>query len=319
MPNKNITKFTAFVIFAGSLCLVSAGCGAFSPNGAAKTSVSEDFSEPKTVGKLESPELNEASGLAASKCQPDVYWTHNDSGDDAFIFAINGKGGHLGTWKVAGATNVDWEDIEAIKDKGGKCFIYIGEIGDNDRERSEGTVYRVAEPNVSDSARNSSRKDPLETNAADALRFEYPDSRHDAETLLVHPVSGDIYVLSKRTDGPSEIYKLKPDFSAANSQVAVKLGEIAVPAVPNGLLTSGDISSDGKHVVLCDYFAGYELTLPAAAKNFDEIWQQKPARIDIGKRDTGEAIAYSIDGNTIIAISEKKNTPVIQVQRKPLK
>lgn len=317
MPNKNITKFKAFVIFVAMLSTALTSCNSFSRSGSAQTPVSQEFGEPRTVGRLESPELNEASGLAASKCQPKVYWTHNDSGDDAFIFAISGEGDHLGIWKVAGATNIDWEDIEAIKDKGGNCFIYIGEIGNNDRARSGGTVYRLAEPKADDMARNSSQKDPIETNTVDALRFEYPDSRHDAETLLVHPVTGDIYVLSKRTNGPSGIYKLKPDFSATDPQVAVKLGEIAVPAVPNGLLTSGDISSDGKRVALCDYFSGYELTLPMTAKDFDEIWQQKPVRFDIGKRDTGEAIAYSIDGNTVVAVSEKKNTPVIQVQRKP--
>lgn len=319
MQYKTITKFIAIVIFTGLNCFALISCGSFSPNGSAQTPVSQEFGEPTTVGRLESPELNEASGLAASKCQPDVYWTHNDSGDDAFIFAISGKGDHLGTWRVTGASNVDWEDIEAIKDKGGKCFVYIGEIGNNDRERSGGTVYRIAEPKVDDAAKDSSRKNPLETEPAQALRFEYPDSRHNAETLLVNPVSGDIYVLTKRTDGPAGIYKLSSNFAAAKLQTAVKVGEIAVPAVPNGLLTGGDISSDAKRVILCDYFAGYELTLPANAKNFDEIWQQKPARINIGKRDTGEAIAYSIDGNTIVAISEKKNTPVIHVQRKASK
>lgn len=319
MQYKTITKFAAIVIFTALSCFALIGCGSFSPNGAAQVPGNEDFSEPKTVGKLESTDLSEASGLSASKCQENVYWTHNDSGDEAFIFAISGKGDHLGTWRVTGAKNIDWEDIEAIKDRGGKCFVYIGEIGDNDRERSGGTIYRIAEPKVDNAAKDSSRKDPLETELTQAQRFEYPDSRHNAETLLVNPVSGDIYVLTKRTDGPAGIYKLSSNFTSAEMQTAVKVGEIAVPAVPNGLLTGGDISSDGKRVILCDYFAGYELTLPANAKTFDEIWQQKPLRVNIGKRDTGEAIAYSIDGNTIVAISEKKNTPVIHVQRKPSK
>ena len=47
--------------------------------------------------------INESSGIAASRCQKNIFWVHNDSGDDAFIFAINAAGDDLGTWKIPGA------------------------------------------------------------------------------------------------------------------------------------------------------------------------------------------------------------------------
>ena len=97
--------------------------------------------------------------------------------------------------------------------------------------------------------------------------------------------------------------------------VAQKVADLTVPNVPNGQLTGGDISPDGRRVVLCDYSWGYELQLPAGAKNFDEIWNTKPDRIDLGKLPQSEAIAYMSDGSTIIATSEKKHPPIVEVRR----
>jgi hypothetical protein len=38
--------------------------------------------------------------------------------------------------------------------------------------------------------------------------------------------------------------------------------------------------------------------------------------VELGERKQGEAICYTADGKAIIATSEKKNSPVIKVERK---
>lgn len=318
MPKRNITKFAAFVILAVAFGVFSASCSFFSPDGRAQSSPDEEkapYGEPKVVGKLESDEIKESSGLTASKCQPDVFWTHNDSGDEAFLYAIDSKGRNRGTWKVAGAENDDWEDIASYKDASGKCVLFVGEIGNNARTRSERAVYRVAEPMVKPEDAAYTKKNPGTTEQSEKLVFNFPDSPHDAETLMIHPSSGDIYVVSKGVSGPAGVYKINPRFGSAEAQRAEKIADISVPAVPNGLLTGGDISPDGKRVVVCDYFAAYELVLPAGARNFDEIWKQKPLRLETGKREIGEAIAFAADGKSVVLTSEKKNSPVIEVKR----
>jgi hypothetical protein len=316
MSKKTITKFSSFVIFFALVCSIFSGCFAAFPtenDNSAARKVSPDWLAPNVVGRIESGEITESSGIAPSRCQPDVLWTHNDSGDDAFIYAINPKGERKGTWKIPNARNIDWEDIAAFKDKNGACFLYIGEIGNNELKRSEFVVYRVREPQVSDENKSSSKKDPLATEDAEAIRFSYPDGTHNAETLMVQPQTGDIYVLTKQVSQPAGVYKL-----AANSQNerSEKIAEITVPAIPNGLLTGGDISPDGRRVVVCDYFSAYELILPNSASNFDEIWKQTPLVIELGKREIGEAVGFSADGNSIFATSEKKNSPVIEVKKK---
>lgn len=318
--NKTIPKILLFVIFASGLGLFLAGCSAVSSRGTnnnrSSDKISKDYARPQVVGTITAKEIKESSGIAASPCQPDVLWTHNDSGDGAFIYALNKKGESLGTFSVSNAENVDWEDIAAVRDKQGACFLYIGDIGNNTRERDVFTIYRLKEPQVSAAGKDSGRKDPQLTEPAGAIRFEYPDLRRDAETLMVHPATGDIYILSKRLSDSSGVYKLAAGYSFDKPNKLEKIADLTVPAIPNGLLTGGDIAPDGRRVIVCDYFSGYELILPEKAKNFDEIWKQKPQIVELGEREQGEAVGYAADGNSIFATSEKKNSPLIEARKK---
>ncbi|HEY0051242.1 MAG TPA: hypothetical protein VGB68_18245 [Pyrinomonadaceae bacterium] len=302
------------MIFSACLSISSNDSESKKTGSAADNQKTGDYKEPKIVGTIDSDEISESSGLVNSPCQPDVLWTHNDSGGSAFIFALDKTGKKLATFKVGGAKNIDWEDL-AIRKEQSECFLYIGEIGNNSRSRGEFAVYRVKEPSLS-GKKESSKKKPLSTETAEAVKFEYPELRHDAETLLVHPGSGDIYVLTKRLSGASAVYKLKAGFDLNKTNTLEKIADFAVPAIPNGLLTGGSISPDGKRVVVCDYFAAYEIVLPKQAKNFDEIWKQKPQKIELGQRAQGEAIAYAADGKAIYATSEEKGSPLIEVKRK---
>lgn len=306
-----IAKFSIFVIF---VCLF-AGCSDLSSNSDA-TAHSSRYAQPKVVGTIESKDVTESSGIAASRCQSNVFWTHNDSGDEAFIYAFDSSGKSLGTWKIPNAENKDWEDIAAFKDKAGKCFIYIGETGNNKLKRDKFGVYRVAEPVVTPPDADSDRKNPLLTASADFIQFTYPDSDHDAETLMVHPVSGYIYVVTKLVSGPAGVYRLKPTFGDTNPQKAERVADLSVPAVPNGFLTGGDISPDGRRVIICDYSQAYEFSLPDGDSDFEDIWKQPAERIDLGKRKGGESICYSVDGTAIYATSEGRKPPVIEVKSK---
>ncbi len=292
---------------------LSFGCNYVSSNDNSKTQIIDDnlkYKLPKIVGTIDSKEINESSGIVASRCQKNVLWTHNDSGDDAFIFAINEKGKQLGTWKITDAKNYDWEDIATIKDEKGNCFLYLGDIGNNKLNRSEMTIYRVKEPKTSDSIKDSSKKNPNKTESAEAIKFKYTEGNQDAETLLVNPKTNEIYVLTKVLVGASEVFKI------GKNGKADKIAEFSVPALPNGFLTGGEISPDGTKIVICDYFNAYEIVLPKKAKNFDEIWKETVVTISLGERKQGEAICYSADGKSIYATSEKKNSPLIMVEKK---
>ncbi len=315
MSNKTIAKFSAFVISVALLGIFFSACSSVSSTGVENEAVSH-FGPPVVIGTIKSPDITESSGIAASRCQNGVLWTHNDSGDDAFIFAINLKGDSLGTWKVPNGQNIDWEDIAAYKDNRGKCFIYIGEIGDNKAKREEHAIYRIAEPVVTPDAARSSRQAPLTAPGTSVIRFSYPERNSDAETLMVNPKNGDIYVITKRISGPAGVFRIKPEFERADPVKAEKVAELSVPAIPNGFLTGGDISPDGRHVIICDYTQAYEYTLPKNAVDFDEVWKQTPESVDRGQLKQGEAVCYNVDGTAIFLTSEGKNSPLIEVKRK---
>jgi len=320
MSQKTITKFFIFVISFSLISLIFSACSSASSSEKTNAANSNkkspsDYAAPQTIGKIESGEVTESSGIVASRCNENALWTHNDSGNQNLIYALNIKGEHLGAWRVTGSKNKDWEGVGTFQNAKGECFLYLGDIGNNARARGELIIYRVKEPRISQKNKSADKNNPETTEAAEAIKINYPDFRHDAETLIVHPNTGDIYILTKRISGAAGVYRLKANYATDKTNTLEKIGDFSVPAIPNGFLTGGDVSADGKRVVICDYFNAYEIMLPENAKKFDEIWQQKPVVIQLGERQQGEAICYSLDGESIFATSEKKNSPIIEVKR----
>lgn len=277
-------------------------------------SVAFAYGPPVRLATIANPAINESSGLVASRTSAGAYWTHNDSGDGPFIYALDTRGESLGVFKVSGANARDWEDIAAGPGpQRNRSYLYIGDIGDNDHARADVVVYRIPEPQLKPSDENSTKKRPQTTEPAEAIRLVYPDGKHDAEALMVHPASGNLYIVTKVAFANPAVYEAPTPLTAGQPITMKKIGEVHVPSIFGGAITGGSISPDGRRVALCDYFQGYELVLPAANKNFADIWKQKMTGFDLGKREQGESITYRLDGNAVLATSEGKSPPLIQV------
>ncbi|MCH8980718.1 hypothetical protein IH922_01720, partial [candidate division KSB1 bacterium] len=154
-----------------------------------------EFGDRLDLGLINNDSLNEVSGLAASRKNSNVLWTHNDSGDENRVFAIDANGKHLGTFLIEGAEARDWEDIAVGPGPiAGKQYLYIGDIGDNLSQFEIKHIYRVMEPEV------NCDQPPLDAtlSGVEAISFQYPDGKRDAETLMVDPLTKDIYIVSKR-------------------------------------------------------------------------------------------------------------------------
>jgi hypothetical protein len=130
------------------------------------------------------PELSEASGVAASRRTPGMFWMHNDSGEP-MLFAVDAAGTVKGRVRVTGAALVDWEDVAVGPCAAGTC-LYLADIGDNEANRPQVTVYRVAEPSPADAA----------TARVETFHATFPDGPHDAESLFVTKDAG-VYVITK--------------------------------------------------------------------------------------------------------------------------
>jgi hypothetical protein len=280
-------------------------------------SVKQTYGPPRTVGTIKNPSINESSGLVASRSLPGAYWTHNDSGDGPFIYAVDVSGEPRGVWRVAGAEAIDWEDMASgpgpVRDK---WYLYIGDIGDNNSTRSTIVVYRIPEPKLTVGYRRSTKSRPLLTETAEAISLRYPDGSHDAETLLIQPGSGNLYIINKVAFGNPTVYEAAAPLNGDRTITMKRVGQLKVPSLFGGIITGGSVSPDGHRVALCDYFQGYEIVLPEKSGNFDDIWKQRLMSFDFGKRKQGEAIAYRLDGRALLGTSEGKFSPLIQVVRK---
>jgi len=159
---------------------------------------------PEPFARIASEAVREASGLVASRRHPGVYWTHNDSGDRARVFAIGLDGRVRGEFQVEGARNVDWEDI-ATDDAGN---LYLADCGNNLNVRKDLVVYRVAEPDDVESG------GILRVQSRHAFRYAdqkvFPDMacfNFDAEGLFW--MEGDLWILTKhRTTRGTRLYRL---------------------------------------------------------------------------------------------------------------
>jgi len=276
----------------------------------------ETYGPATRLAVLKDPAIKESSGLVASRSTPGLFWTHNDSGDGPFIYGFDSRGGRKGVWRVTDASARDWEGIAAGPGpKRNQNYLYIGDIGDNRQQRSEIVVYRVPEPTITASDSSSTKNKPRLTESAEAIRLRYPNGKHDAETLMVHPVTGSLFIVTKVAIVNPGIYEASGPVSSGRLIMLKRLGELKIPSLFGGIITGGDISPDGRRVALCDYMQGYEIVLPDGAA-LNTIWSQPLSPIELGQRKQGEAIAYRLDGKALLATSEGSPAPLIQVLRR---
>jgi hypothetical protein len=282
----------------------------------------DGYNSPVHLANLENQSIKESSGIAASRQNTNILWTHNDSGDGPFVYAFDRQGKHRGVWQVASAKATDWEDMAVGPGpERGQSYLYLGDIGDNSKNRNEIVVYRVAEPRITQSDSTSTVQNPRVTEPADVIRLKYPDGKFDAESLMVHPTTGDLYIITKIRGAAAGVYKLKAPLPVIGVSTLVRIGEVRLSDMFVGWFTGADISPDGHRVALCDYLGAGELVLPnKSAIAFDEIWHGTPIPVEIGDyrgvRRQGEAICYSADGRALLATSEGSPCPLIELTRR---
>jgi hypothetical protein len=238
--------------------------------------------------RLEDPRIVESSGMALSRRHPAVLWTHNDSGDDARLFAVGPDGRTLATLTLAGVEARDWEAMAAGHDDRGRPALFVGDIGDNNGVWPEVAVYRVGEP--------AELRDA--TVAATRYRLRYADGPHDAEALLVDPRGNRLYVATKDVAGGG-LYRAPARLASDQVNVLRRVARVP-PAVTDGAFGPG-----GRGFVLRDYQGAYVYAAPG----------RRVGAFELPLQYQGESIAVSADGRSVLAGSEG---PASEIWRVPL-
>ncbi|MCT9091801.1 WD40 repeat domain-containing protein [Streptomyces sp. ASQP_92] len=239
---------------------------------------------------IKDPRIKESSGLAASRAHPGVYWTHNDSGDGAYLYAVDGKTGRtLARITLTGVGHP--RDVEAIS-LGPDGDLCVGDIGDNlDGSWSHVWIYRFPEPaQLTDQTVKATQYD-----------VRYADGPRNAEALMVHPRTGRVYIASKRESGGG-LYEGPATLSTAGPNVFRRVGE--VPWV-----TDGAFSPDGTKLALRGYFALAEYAWKGGAAPLGD-WHAVPGTPVQGQ---SESVTYTTDGTALMVGSEGADSEVARV------
>jgi hypothetical protein len=245
-----------------------------------------EFAEGVLQGVLEHEEINEASGLVASQRNPGIFWTHNDSGDTTRIFALSAQGENRGVWMLEGVSARDWEDIAIGPGPvDSLSYLYVGDIGDNVAQYDLVRIYRLPEPAVADDATGGVVQD------VETIICRYEDGARDAEGLLVDPIDGRIYIVTKRE--PSvRLYRLV-DLDGYRAGDTALLEYVAtLDSITQ--VTAADISVDGQEILLKNYFSVYYWQ--RGTDDLDVALSRPPVVLPYTIEPQGEAIAWGEGG-----------------------
>ena len=204
-------------------------------------------------------ELDESSGLAASRAHPGVLWTIEDSEAGPYLFATDTLGRDLGTWQVVGIENWDWEAISRGPCPGGTC-LHIADTGDNSRSRDHVAIYRIREPDPAAAGRR--------VRDAEKLTVRYPAGAHDVEALVVTPTQ-DLLLVSKGGDGGAHLFRVPAAaWKSKGTATAEALGTLPLP--PGGSfvswVTDAALAPDGRRVAVRTYADVYFFELAAGGR-----------------------------------------------------
>lgn len=260
--------------------------------------------EPKLrlLANLRDTTITESSGLAVSRRHPGIIWTHNDSGGLPALYATDRTGASIACVTILGAKNVDWEDIAVGPDE----MIYIGDFGDNGRSRSDTAIYGLLEPPLNTALRDQQ----LAGGPAARYPFEYPDGHHDCETLLVHPVSGAIYLVTKEPSGESGVYRYPMPLQRERKVTLERIAAVrfSLPLSFRGqpvgrLATGGAFSPDGSRVAIRSYAECFEWTI-GKGQTLEQALAGRPRRIPVPLLGQFESLCYTADGRALLTTSE---------------
>ncbi len=245
--------------------------------------------------------IREASGLAASEADPARWFTINDSGGEATIYAFTTEGRYEGESPVAGAINRDWEALSAgpCTLGAGRCF-YVADIGDNRRQRGDVRVTMVPEPVPGAS---------VGVRALWTLRYGDGEA-HDAEALLVHPVSAALLILTKSEDGLAGLWSLPRQ---PGEGTLTRVGTLDLSARPTWQRRVTDAAwSPGGDTVAIRTYGPLLLFTPDPCVG-QAWWEASPMELRTGHLAQAEAVAWAADG-ALLTVSEGRPMPMVRLR-----
>ena len=240
-----------------------AAAGGFACTAAAQSTWRElPALEARRTGVFAQPDLSESSGVAVSRRRAGLLWSLSDSGNDASLHASDTTGRDLGTVRVAGAENRDWEALAAGPCPGGTC-LYIADTGDNGARQTSVRLYRVVEPQAGGNLPRSVR--------AETLRLRHREGAQDVEAMFVD-ADGGVHLISKGRHGPVRHWRVDPGAWRTGTAVLEARGTLPIAPDPGRgrLVTDAALAPGGTRAAVRTYREIFFFHLTAAGRLLPE-------------------------------------------------
>jgi hypothetical protein len=232
--------------------------------------------DAEVVLRFTDPDVVESSGLVVVD---GLVVTVNDSGDSGRVFAVDPA-----TGETVGVTSWTPEptDVEALA-PAGPGHVWVADTGDNRRVRDAIEVLRVPV------GRGDRSVEP------ETYELTYPDGAHDAEALVRHPLTGQLFVITKGVFSGT-VYAAPQRLRADRPNALVAVGEAP------GIVTDATFLPGGGGVVVRTYTSAHLASYPS--------WEPV-ASWDLPDQDQGEGIALT--GRDLVISTEGARSEVLRV------
>ena len=203
------------------------------------------------IGVLGRGPASENSGIVSSRTRDDLFWMHNDSGDEPRLYPVRRDGTVYGSSRepsqagvlLGGAINVDWEDVTALSDG----TLVVADVGNNGNDRRDLMLYLIDEP--SPSASRAAWRRRVFVQYPDQREFPPPRTNFNFDCEAVVAIADRIYLFTKhRSDTKTKVYRLD-DFSEGVRHPLRLLQEFDI----RGQAVAADALPDGSKLVLATY------------------------------------------------------------------
>ena len=253
--------------------------------------------------------LYQPSGLAASRIDPEVLYANSEK-DRGTMVAISTRDAKvLGRYTVQIPGLFDWEDLASGPCPTGSC-LFAGDIGAAREVAKPGAVFSVTrfpEPNVSGGQTAG-------VLTGETFPYTYPGAKvADAEAMLVHPWTGDIYVITKSASGVSDVYRFPTPLPAPGVvSELVKVATLTLPLVAGdpeaAKVTAAAVHPVANRFLVRTYRHVFEYRGPEGGSFADAFTGERVELTDPGEGQ-GEAVTYAVDGSAYYTLSEAAKPP----------
>ncbi|HLV38642.1 MAG TPA: hypothetical protein VKY47_04280 [Xanthomarina sp.] len=233
------------------------------------------------LNKIASFPLSLKEASAAEKILgSSLIWTIEDSRNGNILYGVNENGKLIKEIEISNAQNIDWEDLTS--DSLGN--IYIGDFGNNKKERDHFTIYKVPSP---EHVGNKT--------VADVITFQLPPNTKplDFEAFFIY--KSHFYIINKKNK-ETMFFKVP---TALGNHTAEYVCSFNLENNPQKI-SSADISKDGKTIVLLNKNTIWKIT----DFNTDNFCSATIESIALNHISQKEGICFK-DENTVYITDER--------------